>query len=393
MTTQASALSDGPARPRRNVGVVVALLVGYLGAVTLGAYVFGGSVIDAMRAQQTADVAAALPEQELLTLLVAQERSLATVVHRSCAPNLDCALAAEAQTALLDGVPELDQDGEPVVGTDGNVVFAQPAAVQQTATALARRDQIIGAIDIGMLDARVRNAVVAALGSGAAVEQVHRTVEASPGDAVEAYNKYLQDAAGPSESLAAVTDGELGARLEAQRLQHELLIANLYERPLVGIALSASDAGQPGQLEPAAAQVAAVDEQVAEAKTALDRTTSAQRLPAIDGDLAVVRSAVRSGALSTLTPAQTQGFVSESAAWFEEMRLVRDAFRAETLELADEQATVAIDRALLTGAIIAGVLIVGLIAVIVGSVLLLRRRRTPPTAPVVLEPSAPAALR
>lgn len=390
---QGLARSDRPARPMRNVGVVVALLVGYLGMVTLGAYFFGGSVIDAMRAQQTADVAAVLPEQELVTLLVAQERSLATVVHRSCAPNLDCALAVEAQTALLDGVPELDQRGELVVGTDGNVAFAQPAAVQQTVTALARRDQMISAIDIGMLDARVRNAIVAALGSSAAVEQVHRTVEASPGEAVEAYNRYLQDAAGPSESLAAVTDGELGARLEAQRLQHELLIANLYERPLVGIALSASDAGQPGQLEPAAAQVAAVDEQVAAAETALDRTTSVQQVPAIDGDLAVVRSAVRSGALNTLTQAQTQGFVSESAAWFEEMRSVRDALRAETLELANEQATVAIDRALLTGAIIAGILIAGLIAVIVGSVLLLRRRRTPPTASAVLEPSAPAVLR
>lgn len=280
-----------------------------------------------------------------------------------------------------------------MISADGNVAFARTAAVQQTITALDRRDQAIGVIDVSMLDAQVRDAIGHALGSRALVEQIHRTVEESPGDAVEAYNRYLQDAAGPSKSLAAVTDGELGARLEAQRLQHELLIAGIYEQPLVSIALGASDAGQPGQVEPAAAQVAALDEQFAEAETALDRTTSDQQLPALDGDLAVVRSAVRSDALDTLTQAQAQGFAPGSSSWFEEMRSVRDAFHAETLELASEQATVATNRALLTGAVTGAVLIVGLIAVIVGSVLLLRRRSTPPTPPVVLEPSAPAALR
>jgi hypothetical protein len=368
------------ARRRAAAGVVVgALGVGYLGMIVLGSYVFGGAVIDAMRAQQTADLVATLPHQELVMVTVAQERALAAVVEGACAPaNPDCPTAVQARTALLEGIPELDQDGVPVVGDDGETSFAQPSAVQQTLTRLDERDQALGALDVEMLDQRVRDAVELTLGDRAAVDQFHDTVEDAPAQAIEAHDRYLRNAAGLSESLVAATDGQLRARIEAQRLVNELILATFQERTAVALSLGASQTGQPGYLEPAAAQVAVVNEQVAAAQDALGRSGSDQQVPPVNGDLAAVRSAVLSGDPGALTPAQAQGFAAASAAWTEELRPVRDAVRVETLEVADDRASAASNRALVTGAVTGVVLILGLAAVIVGSVPLLRRRRTPP---------------
>ncbi|WP_454859499.1 hypothetical protein [Promicromonospora soli] len=368
-----------PARSGRAGVIVGTLIVGYLGAIALGSYVVGGAVIDAMRAQQTADVVATLPGQEIVLATVAQERALATVIDQACAPATpDC---AAARMALLNGVPERDQNGEPVVGDDGEVTFAAPSALQQTVTALDRRDQGLAGLDVEMLDAPVRDAIERTAGDRAAIDQVHDAIETSPGQAVEAYDQYLQNATGVSTALAEATDGELRARLEAQRLLTELTLANPQERTLVVLSLGTFAVGLPGNLEPAAAEVTAIDEQVAEAQAALGRTGSDQQIPPIDGDLAQIRSAVLSGELDGLTPAQAQGFPSASAAWGEQVRQVRDAVRTETLELAGNQASAATNRALLTGGITVTVLVLALVAVIVVSVLLLRRRRTPTPPP------------
>lgn len=383
------------ARPGRAGVIVGALVVGYLGAVALGAYVVGGAVIDAMRAQQTADVVATLPGQEMVLATVAQERALATVIDQACAPAApDCVAADQARMALLNGTPELDQNGEPVVSDDGEISLTAPSALHQTVTALDQRDEGLAGLDVEMLDAQVRDAIEHTAGDRAVINQVHDTVETSPGQAVEAYDQYLQNATGVSQSVADAVDGELRAHLETQQLLSELLLANVQERPLVALSLGAFEVGQPRDLESAAAQVAAMDEQVAEAQDALDRTSSDQQVPPIDGDLAQVRSAVLSGELNGLTPVQAQGFTSESATWGEEVRQVRDAIRAETLELAGDQASTATNRALLTGGIAVAVLVLALVAVIVVSVLLLRRRRTPTPPPAAwTQPAVPAAQR
>jgi hypothetical protein len=377
-----------PARSGWDGAVVAALVVGCLGMIAVGAYVVGGAVIDAMRTQQTADVVATLPNQEIVMVAVAQERALADVVDRGCMPkNRDCALAGEARSVLLDGVPELDQDGEPVVDGDGNVSYAQQSAVQGTVAALDQRDESFGALDAGMLDPQVVDAIELTLGDRAAVDRLHDTVEDSPGQAPEAYDQYLRDAAGLGESLVEVTDDELRAHLEAQQLLTGLAVVAAQERPAVSLSLGAFDVGHPGYLEPAAAQVTVVDEQVAAAEDALARSGSDQRVPPIDGDLALVRSAVRSGELGTLTDGQAQGFASESATWFNAVRQVQDALRHETIELSQDQADRATNRALLTVAVTGGVLLVGLIAVIVSSVLVFRRRRTPPPPPPLPPPA------
>jgi hypothetical protein len=363
--------------------------VAYLGAITLGAYVVGGAVIDAMRAQQTADVVATLPHQEIVQTTVAQERALATVIDQACAPATpDC---TAARMALLNGVPELDQNGEPVVSNDGEVSFAAPSALQQTVTALDQRDRRLAGLDVGMLDAPVRDAIERTAGDRAAIDKVHDAIETSPGQAVEAFDQYLQNATGISTSLAEATDGELHARLEAQRLLTELTLANPQERTLVALSLGTFERGLPNDLEPAAAEIAAMDEQIAEAQAALGRTSSDRQVPPIDGDLAQIRSAILSGELDGLTPAQAQVFPSASATWGEELRQARDAVRAETLELAGNQANVATNRALLTGGITVTVLVLALVAVIVVSVLLLRRRRTPTPPPSAWnQPAVPA---
>lgn len=377
------------ARSGRAGVIVGTLVVAYLGAITLGAYVVGGAVIDAMRAQQTADVVATLPHQEIVQTTVAQERALATVIDQACAPATpDC---TAARMALLNGVPELDQNGEPVVSNDGEVSFAAPSALQQTVTALDQRDRRLAGLDVGMLDAPVRDAIERTAGDRAAIDKVHDAIETSPGQAVEAYDQYLQNATGINTSLAEATDGELRARLEAQTLLTELTLANPQERTLVALSLGTFERGLPNDLEPAAAEIAAMDEQIAEAQAALGRTSSDRQVPPIDGDLAQIRSAILSGELDGLTPAQAQVFPSASATWGEELRQARDAVRAETLELAGNQANVATNRALLTGGITVTVLVLALVAVIVVSVLLLRRRRTPTPPPSAWnQPAVPA---
>jgi len=377
------------ARSGRAGVIVGTLVVAYLGAIALGAYVFGGAVIDAMRAQQTADVVATLPHQEIVQTTVAQERALATVIDQACAPATpDC---TAARMALLNGVPELDQNGEPVVSNDGEVSFAAPSALQQTVTALDQRDRRLAGLDVEMLDAPVRDAIERTAGDRAAIDKVHDAIETSPGQAVEAYDQYLQNATGINTSLAEATDGELRARLEAQTLLTELTLANPQERTLVALSLGTFERGLPNDLEPAAAEIAAMDEQIAEAQAALGRTSSDRQVPPIDGDLAQIRSAILSGELDGLTPAQAQVFPSASATWGEELRQARDAVRAETLELAGNQANVATNRALLTGGITVTVLVLALVAVIVVSVLLLRRRRTPTPPPSAWnQPAVPA---
>ena len=377
------------ARSGRAGVIVGTLVVAYLGAITLGAYVVGGAVIDAMRAQQTADVVATLPHQEIVQTTVAQERALATVIDQACAPATpDC---TAARMALLNGVPELDQNGEPVVSNDGEVSFAAPSALQQTVTALDQRDRRLAGLDVEMLDAPVRDAIERTAGDRAAIDKVHDAIETSPGQAVEAYDQYLQNATGINTSLAEATDGELRARLEAQTLLTELTLANPQERTLVALSLGTFERGLPNDLEPAAAEIAAMDEQIAEAQAALGRTSSDRQVPPIDGDLAQIRSAILSGELDGLTPAQAQVFPSASATWGEELRQARDAVRAETLELAGNQANVATNRALLTGGITVTVLVLALVAVIVVSVLLLRRRRTPTPPPSAWnQPAVPA---
>ncbi len=384
-------MSARSGRGRGWAGVVVgALFVGYLGLFTLGAYVFGGAVIDAMRAQQTADLMATLPHQEMVMATVAQERALATVVGRSCASaNPGCAAADQARTALLDGVPELDQDGEPVVA-DGKAVFAQPSALQQTVMALDQRDQALAALDVEMLDPQVLDAIELMAGDRPAIDQLHDTVETAPEQAVEAYDQYLQNAAGVSESLAEASDGELRGRLDAQRLLTDLMLASLQERPLVALSLGAFEVGQPGYLEPAVAQVAVVDGQLVEAQEALEQIGWDQQVPPVDGDLAAVRSAVTSGDLDGLTPAQAQAFTAGSASWGEELRPIRDAVRTEALELAGDRAGAATNQALLTGGITGVVLILGLGAVVIIAVLLLHRRRTPPAPLEPWQPQEPA---
>lgn len=353
-------MGDRPSRP----GIVVAgLVVGYLGLVVAGSYVGGSAVIEAMRAQQTADVLAALPLQEDAAFTVAQEQTLAGIMEIGCAAEIpDCPSAAQARAALLD--------------------LGSRSAVQQTTAVLDRRDQALTALDDSMLDPEVRDAIAATRADRAAVEEVHRTIGEAPGPAVEAYDRYLQGASGLSASLAAASDDELRSRIQAQQLLGELALAVFLERPVVGLALGGGAVdGTPGT-ERAAAHVAAVDAQVAAAQEAIDRAGSGEQVPPFDVGAAAARAAVRTGEPAALTPAQAQeqsrAYLMGSVAWLESVPEVRDALRAATIDLAQDRATGQTNRALVTWGVVAVVLLAGLVAVIVVSVLVFRRPTAPP---------------
>ena len=99
--------------------------------VIAAAYIIGLSVADAMRAQQTADLVAALEYQDQAGTAFAQERAYNIVAMIDSSATGD-----QARVALLRGTPKLGEDGKQVMDKDGNPVWAAPAAQAQTITAV-----------------------------------------------------------------------------------------------------------------------------------------------------------------------------------------------------------------------------------------------------------------
>jgi signal transduction histidine kinase len=334
--------------------VLATLVTPAIVLVIAAAYIIGLSVVDAMRAQQTSDLVAALEYQDHAGTTFAQERSLNIVAMIDDGP-----FGNQARRALLQGTPKLDENGQPVMDEAGNPVWAAPAAQAQTISALDKRDDELLDIDISMLDQRVKTAVAETIEDRAAITDVQKKVadgRLTEKTATDAYGTYIDGALEVMDAIADTSeDRELGTRLEAYHSMDQLMLTNTYERPVVALTL-----GLAASPEPAAARTMALraadlvnlgDRQWDETQDLFDRIPGDYQVPGMDGVYGTVRGYVARGDLASIQPTQGAAFRDESAKWVEEGRIVRDAVRQDASAFAQERADIAANRAYLTGGI------------------------------------------
>lgn len=334
--------------------VLATLVTPAIVLVIAAAYIIGLSVVDAMRAQQTSDLVAALEYQDVAGTTFAQERSLNIVAM------IDNDVAGEqASRALLQGTPEVDEKGKPVI-KDGAPVWAAPAAQAQTITALDERDEALLDIDISMLDQRVKNAVAETIEDRAAITDVQKKVAAgrlTEQAATEAYGGYIDGALEVMDAIADTSeDRQLGTRLEAYHSMDQLMLTNTYERPIVALALGIYDRHPQGEAASRSLALRAADlvnlgdREWDATQDLFDRIPNDYQVPGMDGIYGNVRDSVARGDLEPVRK-QSEAFIGESAKWVDEARIVRDAVREDASAFAQERADVAANRAYLTGGI------------------------------------------
>lgn len=326
--------------------------------VIAAAYIIGLSVADAMRAQQTADLVAALEYQDEAGTAFAQERAYNIVAMID-----DSESGNGARLALLQGTPEIGEDGKQVTDQDGNPVWAAPAAQAQTITALDARDDELLDIDISMLDQRVKDAVTRTIEDRAAITDVQKKVaegRLTEQVATDAYGTYIDGALEVMDAIADTSeDRDLGTRLEAYHAIDQLMLTNTYERPIVSLALGIFNAYPDDQAEAASRTLALRaadlvnlgDREWDSTQDLFDRIPGDYQVPGMDGVYGTVRGYMARGDLASIQPAQVEAFQGESAKWVEESRIVRDAVREDTAAFAQERADVAANRAYLTGGV------------------------------------------
>ncbi|MFE7506226.1 ATP-binding protein [Promicromonospora sp. NPDC057488] len=326
--------------------------------VIAAAYIIGLSVADAMRAQQTADLVAALEYQDQAGTTFAQERYLNIVAMID-----DGDAGNAARRALLQGTPEVDEDGKPVVDEDGEQVWAAPAAQAQTISALDKRDDELLDIDISMLDQRVKDAVTQTIQDRAAITEVQKKVadgRLTEQTATDAYGTYIDGALEVMDAIADTSeDRDLGTRLEAYYSIDQLMLTNTYERPIVSLALGIFNAYPEDQAEAASRSLALRGADLVNlgnrewdtTQDLFDRIPGEYQVPGMDGVYGTVRGYVARGDLGSIQDGQIGLFSTESAKWVDEGRIVRDAVREDTAGFAQERADVAANRAYLTGGV------------------------------------------
>jgi anti-sigma regulatory factor (Ser/Thr protein kinase)/HAMP domain-containing protein len=335
--------------------VLATLVTPAIVLVIAAAYIIGLSVVDAMRAQQTSDLVAALEYQDAAGTTFAQERSLNIVAMIDNGPS-----GEQASLALLQGTPEVDENGKPVT-KDGAPVWAAPAAQAQTITALDERDEALLDIDISMLDQRVKTAVAETIEDRAAITDVQKKVAAgrlTEQAATEAYGGYIDGALEVMDAIADTSeDRQLGTRLEAYHSMDQLMLTNTYERPVVALTLGIFREHPQGEEASRSLALRAADlvnlgdREWDETQDLYDRIPGDYQVPGMDGIYGSVRDQIARGDLASIQETQAGAFREESAKWVDEARIVRDAVREDASAFAQERADVAANRAYLTGGI------------------------------------------
>lgn len=337
--------------------VLATLVTPAIVLVIAAAYIIGLSVVDAMRAQQTSDLVAALEYQDAAGTTFAQER-----LYNIVAMIDDGESGDQARRALLQGTPAMEEDGvTQATNEDGTPKWAAPAAQAQTIKALDERDEALLDIDISMLDQRVKTAVAETIEDRAAITAVQEKVadgRLTEQAATKAYGGYIDGALEVMDAIADTSeDRELGTRLEAYHSMDQLMLTNTYERPVVSLALGIfvkhpqHEVAARSMSLRAADLVNLGDREWDATQDLYDRIPGDYQVPVMDGVYGTVRGHMARGNLAAIQPAQIEAFSAESGKWIEEARIVRDAVREDASAFAQERADVAANRAYLTGGI------------------------------------------
>ncbi|MBL0886041.1 HAMP domain-containing sensor histidine kinase [Myceligenerans indicum] len=345
--------------------------------IIAAAYITWTSIESALRAQQTADLVAALEQQDNAGTAFAQERALNILASAPCLPSENPCRADRYKGFLLKGFPETDENGK-VVKEDGEVKYVLPSAQEQTNQALDERDAKLRALDTSFLDPRVQAAIDQTIYDRGEIQEIQRKVRdrvIAEQQVTGPYNEIIDDSVDVMKQLADTTENrDLGERIRAHQLMDELMLTNTYERPLIANLLTSSVLAQqndktvdPTVVRRAIEQITLGDIQEEDANLALEKLPGDRRVPPMDGDFGTVRILILQGHEQDVTEqgSLANSFERESATWVEEARVVRDEIREDALDLAQSQARDAFNTALITGGIAIGALAFSIVTALV----------------------------
>lgn len=363
------------ARQRPPAGIVVTLVLA-LAIGVVGGYLAVESAGAAVQARQLADAVGTLEAQDDVMTALARERELVTVASLPCPEGVTPCAARQAETALLRGVPEVDEDGRPVTRKNGDVVYAAPSAFEQTAAATERRDELVTRLETSALREEARVAMEQTVFDSEELPRIQGQVaerRIAPQPVVKAYNIFIDDVVTvPAELARATDDHELSDLLTAHQAVNEMIAANASERPLVTMLVTTSTNGATpgGEDTRVVGEITYSNTRMEAANTALERVPGDERVPPMEGTLGTMRDLILQGDSARADLLDT--YTADSVRWDEEASLIRDDLRERTVALAESRATSARATFLITAGV-AGVAL--LIALVTGVVLVARTRR------------------
>ncbi len=260
------------------------------------------SLQSARAASQTADLVASLAAQDSAGSAFAAERSL----------NIAASL----------GIPGAKEGLE--------------AAIAQTDAALDAREKALENLDTDALDVRVRRAISATIADRGQIGKLEEQVLAGTipeQSATAAYGRYIENALDVANELAATTeDSTLRQRLETYVAMDRAMLAVVYERPIVGGVLAGAATGNvdQGLVLRMVSTIQSTSASYATAQDSLDHIPGGHRLPAFDGDLGAIRTALGTGDLQSLDPAAAASWSQLTDDWVKNAQPIRDAVRDDT---------------------------------------------------------------
>ncbi|MDO8149805.1 nitrate- and nitrite sensing domain-containing protein [Isoptericola sp. b408] len=310
--------------------------------VVAAAYISWGALQDAVRADQTSQLADSLQVQDAAGTAVATERALAI--------------------AVLNGDEERRE---------------QLASAQaESDAAVDARDAELRSIETDALSVNVQNAIQTTLDDRRVLDELQRKVlagQVTEAAAADQYTDIIERALDVPRSVsAASTNGGLSELLNAYVAMDELMLAKTVERPIVALALAdatrAAQSGGDRDAELAARMVNALEttnELHAAAKEQAERLGLDITVPEFSDELDALRFPLRYQNFSGIDRSAASQWGELSDAWVDSMRPVRDDVRDETVSYASDASDDSQNQAIGTIAATFGIVLISLIIALI----------------------------
>jgi signal transduction histidine kinase len=240
------------------------------------------------------------------------------------------------------------------------------AAIKQTDAALEARARSLREVPVDALDLRVRRAISTTLADQSQIDKLQEQVLAgtiNESTATIAYSRYIDDALDVARELAGTTDDStLRQRLDTYVAMDEAMLAVVLERPVVGGVLAGAATKHVDQslVLRMVATIDSTNSQFDVAQKSLDRLPGGHRLPALDGDLGTLRTALARADVEGANPAVAVNWNELTQGWVTAAQPVRDSVREETSQLAQWLSETDRDTAVYTAGGAFGILVLSI---------------------------------
>ncbi|WP_125775441.1 HAMP domain-containing sensor histidine kinase [Antribacter gilvus] len=341
--------------------ILATLATPVLVLVMLAVYIVGESVLVARTAAQTATIVEALKYQDEAGTAFAQERALAIAARAG---------SEEALAMLTQGIPELDDEGNPT----GKML---PSAQDQTNAAIEARDDAFRGMDVSGLDPLVGESVEATMADADKRDRLQELAanrQLTEGAIAKEYSAYIEGALNVARQLSDTSDDrKLALRLDAFITLEEAMLTNTLERPFATIYITKMMQGATAEnggistsdITNLATLANTLNLQVEQAQRFMDRLDYGFNVAPLTGDYLTGHTAFAESAAAP-NSVWFPGFRAGSDQWIIENREVRDELREDAFAWAQAEADLASQRALATAV---GALVVVVISVMTALVI------------------------